>query len=62
MVETIENSLDKKAKLNKLPMQPGDVNRTCADISHSSKILAYYPKIKFADGIKKFISWIEKCD
>ncbi|AOY52890.1 GDP-mannose 4,6-dehydratase [Clostridium perfringens] len=60
MVETIENSLDKKAILNKMPIQPGDVNRTCADISYSNKILGYSPKIKFEDGIDSFISWILK--
>ena len=60
MVETIENSLDKKAILNKMPIQPGDVNRTCANISYSNKILGYSPKIKFEDGIDSFISWILK--
>ena len=57
MVETIEESLGKKAKLNKLPMQPGDVDRTCADISHSKNTIGYSPKITFKEGIKKFIEW-----
>lgn len=57
MVETIEEALGKKAKLNRLPMQPGDVNRTCADISHSRKIIGYNPQTTFKEGIKKFIKW-----
>lgn len=57
MVETIEEVLEKKAKLNRLPMQPGDVNRTCADITHSSETIGYSPKTTFKDGIKKFIDW-----
>lgn len=57
MVQTIEEVLGKKAKLNKLPMQPGDVNRTCADISHSKKIIGYNPKTTFKEGIRKFIEW-----
>ena len=57
MVETIELVLGKKAKLNRLPMQPGDVNRTCADISYSRKIIGYNPKTTFKEGIKKFIEW-----
>lgn len=57
MVETIEEVLGKKAKLNRLPMQPGDVNRTCADIAHSSETIGYSPKTTFKDGIKKFIAW-----
>ena len=57
MVETIEDILGKKAKLNKLPMQPGDVNRTCADITHSKEIIGYNPKTTFKEGMKKFIEW-----
>lgn len=57
MVETIEEVLGKKAKLNRLPMQPGDVNRTCADITHSKSIIGYNPKTTFKEGIKKFIEW-----
>jgi UDP-glucuronate 4-epimerase len=57
MVETIESTLNKKAKLNIMPMQPGDVNRTCADIIKSNKILGYRPNINFEEGIKKFVDW-----
>lgn len=60
MVQTIEEVLGKKAKLNKLPMQPGDVNRTCADISYSKKMIEYNPKTTFKEGIKKFIEWRAK--
>lgn len=58
MVETIEKVLEKKAILNKMPMQPGDVNRTCADIKHSKEILGYYPSTKFTDGILNFVEWV----
>lgn len=57
MVETIETTLGIDAKINKLPMQPGDVNRTCADISHSNEILGYSPKTTFKQGIEKFVEW-----
>ena len=57
MVETIEEVLGKKAKLNRLSMQAGDVNRTCADIRYSNKILGYVPKTSFEDGIIKFVKW-----
>ncbi|ENZ30809.1 hypothetical protein HMPREF1084_03382 [Clostridium butyricum 60E.3] len=57
MVETIEKVLGKNAKLNRLPMQPGDVNRTCADITHSKEIIGYNPETTFKEGIKKFIDW-----
>ena len=57
MVETIEEVLGKKAKINRLPMQPGDVNRTCADINNSKDAIGYNPKTTFKEGIKKFIDW-----
>ena len=49
--------LGKKAVLNKLPMQPGDVNRTCADITHTNEVIGYNPKTSFKEGIKKFVEW-----
>ena len=57
MLETIELVLGKKAKINKLPMQPGDVNRTCADISYSRKVIQYNPQTTFEEGIRKFVQW-----
>ena len=57
MLETIENALGKKALLEKLPMQPGDVQQTYADISKAKKMLGYEPKTKFEDGIAKFVEW-----
>jgi len=46
-----------KAKIRRLPMQPGDVEKTYADISKAKSQLDYNPKIKFEDGIKDFIEW-----
>ena len=57
MVETIETTLGIDAIINKLPMQAGDVNRTCADISHSNKTIGYRPRTSFKDGIEKFVKW-----
>ncbi len=60
MLEGIENELNKKAKLNKLPMQQGDVNVTYADISKAKKILGYNPQTKYVEGIKKFLEWYRR--
>lgn len=57
MIETIEKVLGKNAKIDRLPMQPGDVNRTCADISLSTKELSYKPETTFEEGIQKFVEW-----
>lgn len=60
MVETIENALNKKAILDKLPMQPGDVKMTFANIEKAKKLLGYNPTTKFEDGIKNFVCWYSK--
>lgn len=60
MLETIEKVLGKKAVLDKQPMQPGDVEKTYADISKAKEILGYNPKTNFEDGIKKFVDWYMK--
>lgn len=57
MVETIEQVLGKKAVLDRQPMQPGDVQQTYADISHSKEVLGYSPSTHFADGITAFVDW-----
>jgi len=59
MIETIENLLGKTAKMDVLPLQPGDVNCTYADISKAKKILGYNPHTKFYIGIEKFIEWVQ---
>jgi Nucleoside-diphosphate-sugar epimerases len=62
MVQTIENALGRKAELNILPVQPGDVEKTFADISKSKKILGYNPHTAFAEGINKFVQWYKKLE
>ncbi len=57
MIETIEKVLNKKARINKLPMQPGDVNKTVSDITKAKELLSYFPKTTFETGIRKFIDW-----
>ena len=57
LIAAIENALGKKAKINQLPEQPGDMPLTCADISKARKLLGYNPKTKFSEGLPKFIDW-----
>ena len=56
-VELIEKTLNKKAQKKLLPIQPGDVTKTFADITESKKDLKFSPKTKISEGIPKFISW-----
>lgn len=57
LISTIEESLGKKAKMRHLPMQPGDVEVTYADIETSRQKLGFVPKVTLAEGIKKFVAW-----
>jgi len=56
-IEVLEKEIGQKAKKNYLPMQPGDVHETFADISKSKKMLGFDPKIKIEQGLKKFVTW-----
>jgi UDP-glucuronate 4-epimerase len=60
MVKTLENVIGKKAIINQLPLQPGDVIRTYADISKSHRVLGYTPKTDFQEGIIKFVDWYKE--
>ncbi len=57
LVEVIETILGKKAVLNQLPMQQGDVSRTFADISKARAEIGYNPAYDFETGMKKFVDW-----
>ena len=59
-IKIIEKNLNKKAKKNFLPLQPGDVPATFADISESTKDLKFLPKTKIKEGIPRFIEWFKK--
>ncbi len=56
-IATIEKYLGKKADINLMPIQPGDVPETYADIEKSREQLDYYPRTNMNQGIKNFIDW-----
>lgn len=56
-IRLIEHYLGKKAIINYLPIQPGDVPETFADIEHARAILGFQPTTDIATGIKRFIDW-----
>lgn len=57
LVKTIEKALGKKAILSYLPLQPGDVRITYADISKAKAEIGYNPICEFEAGIEKFVEW-----
>lgn len=56
-IEAIETNLDKKADKVMLPMQPGDVMRTYADIENFKSDYNYMPQTNIKEGVEKFIKW-----
>lgn len=57
MLATIEGALGKSAIRKNLPMQPGDVLKTNADIAKARTLIDYKPDTNFQNGIKKFVEW-----
>ena len=59
LIETIENVTGKKAIIQKMPMQPGDVDGTYASIEKAKKLLGYSPTISIEEGITRFVKWYQ---
>jgi UDP-glucuronate 4-epimerase len=57
LISAIEKALGKKAIINQLSEQPGDMPLTCADISKARKLLGYNPTTKFEEGLPRFVDW-----
>jgi len=56
-IATLEKSLGKKAKLNLLPIQPGDVPATYADVDDLMADVGFKPATSIAEGIRRFVDW-----
>ena len=59
LIQTLEEVTRKKATIQQLPEQSGDVSKTFADISKAKELLHYHPQTKLEDGIKKFYNWFK---
>lgn len=60
LITIIEDAVGKKARLNFLPMQPGDVPATYASIEHSQQNLGFRPETPLEKGIPLFVSWFKE--
>jgi UDP-glucuronate 4-epimerase len=56
-IACIEKNLGKRAEKLLLPLQPGDVVETCADIAESTRDLGFQPTTTIEEGIPQFVSW-----
>jgi len=57
LIRTIETALGKKADIQWLPDQPGDVPITYADITKARRLLGYHPETPLRQGIDRFLDW-----
>lgn len=60
LIAELERAIGKKAILDRKPAQPGDVERTFADLTRSKAELGYEPKISLAEGLKRFVAWFNE--
>ena len=57
LIKLIEGAYGKKANIEMLEPQPGDVSVTYADITKAERMLKYQPKVKMGEGVKRFVEW-----
>ena len=60
LITLIEEATGKKAIIEELPDQPGDVPRTYADVNKANKLLGYAPETPIAEGIRKYVDWFRQ--
>ena len=56
-VRMLEQLLGKKAVVELLPPQPGDMFETCADLTRIQEAIQYSPKVSLEDGLRRFVEW-----
>jgi UDP-glucuronate 4-epimerase len=57
LIKLIESAFGKKANIEMLEPQPGDVLVTYADITKAERMLRYQPEVKMEEGIRRFVDW-----
>ncbi len=59
-IELIEKEIEKKAILNYMPIQPGEVTKSEADNSELYRLYEFKPKVSVEQGVKEFVKWYRK--
>jgi UDP-glucuronate 4-epimerase len=60
VVKALERALGVAADIEWLPLQPGDVPRTWADVGAAREALGYAPRTAFEDGLARFVDWLRE--
>lgn len=56
-IEVLEDCLGRRAEKEYLPMQPGDVPKTCADVEQLQRDIDFHPATRIEDGVSRFVNW-----
>ena len=59
-IALIERACGREARIHQLPMQPGDVKLTCADITKAQQLLGYDPHTPIEEGVRIFVDWFRR--
>ena len=57
MIDTVARTMGVTPEIERLPMQPGDVVRTFADITKAGRLFGYDPQTGFEEGVERFVEW-----
>jgi UDP-glucuronate 4-epimerase len=57
LIELLEGTVGREAKLNRLPMQPGDVPATFADVDDLTRDTGFTPSTPIEEGVQRFVAW-----
>jgi len=57
LVAALERALGKEAIIERLPMQPGDMLRTCADVRKAKAVLGWEAQVSLDEGLRRFAEW-----
>jgi UDP-glucuronate 4-epimerase len=60
MIAILENILGKRAEIEMLPMQPGEMTVTYADITAMAEDFGYRPRTSLEEGLKRFVEWFRR--
>jgi UDP-glucuronate 4-epimerase len=60
LVEELEKAIGRSAIIDRRPAQPGDVERTYADLTRSRAELGYQPKVSLPEGLRRFVAWFRE--
>ncbi|MGW8265960.1 MAG: GDP-mannose 4,6-dehydratase [Longimicrobiales bacterium] len=60
MIGVLGEEMGTEPRIRRLPLQPGDVDRTYADITKARRLLGYAPRWEFREGVREFVRWLRQ--